>query len=206
MVADPKQWVSPDEYLRLERLAETKSEYVDGVVLATAGASPRHVAITGNVFSELHQQLKGATCRAYSQDLRVHIRESGMYAYPDVVVVCGDEEFDERDVDSLLNPTLIVEVLSPSTEACDRGRKFDHYKERASLQEYVLVAQDRVSLHRYSRQGEQWLLTAVTRLDDVIELPSIGCTLALRDVYDRVEELSDARSRDGSRDGQGGER
>lgn len=191
MAADPKQSLSPEEYLRLERLADTKSEYVDGVILATAGASPRHVAITSNVLAELHQQVKGSPCRAYSQDLRVRIEESGMYAYPDAVIVCGEPEFDGRDVDSLLNPTLIVEVLSPSTEAYERGLKFAHYRERAPLTEYVLVAQDRVSVERYSRQGEQWLLTAVTRLDDVIELPSIGCSLALRDVYDRVQVVSD---------------
>jgi Uma2 family endonuclease len=113
-----------------------------------------------------------------------------MYAYPDVVAVCGQPAVETEQLDVLLNPTLIVEVLSESTEAYDRGLKFARYRQRTSLQEYVLVAQDRVSVERYTRQGEHWVLTEATNLDAVIDLPSIGCTLALRDVYDKVEGLN----------------
>lgn len=121
-----------------------------------------------------------------------------MYAYPDVTVVCGEPAFEDNEFDVLLNPTLIVEVLSDSTEGYDRGLKSARYRRRASLREYVLVAQDRVSVERYSRQGEQWLLTEATALNDVMDLPSIGCALALQDIYDRVESLSESDVRDAS--------
>jgi Uma2 family endonuclease len=189
MASQPVEWLTPEEYLKRERAAETKSEYVDGMLVAMAGATPDHVLITANVSGELHQQFKGRPCRVYTQDLWVRIAESGMYAYPDVVAVCGDPSYETDKRDVLANPTLIVEVLSESTEAYDRGLKFARYRQRASLQEYVLVAQDRVSIERYSRQGEHWVLTEATGLDDVIELPSIGCRLALRDVYEKVEGL-----------------
>lgn len=112
-----------------------------------------------------------------------------MYAYPDVVVVCGSPELADNEFDVLLNPTLIVEVLSESTEGYDRGLKFQRYRRRASLQECVFVAQDRVSVERYTREGDHWVLRDASRLADVVELPSIGCTLSLRDVYDKVENI-----------------
>ncbi len=189
MVTQPAARLTPEEYLARERAAETKSEYIDGVLVAMGGASPRHVLITTNITGELYGQLKGRPCRVFSQDLRVRVEEAGMYAYPDVAAVCGEPTFDAGALDVLTNPTLIVEVLSESTEAYDRGLKFARYRQRASLQEYLLVAQDRVSVERYSRQGEFWVLTEATHLEDAIELPSIGCTLALRDVYDKVEGL-----------------
>jgi Uma2 family endonuclease len=189
MIAQPVQHLTPEAYLALERAAETKSEYIDGVLVAMSGATREHVLITVNVVSEIHRQLRGRPCEVYSQDMRVRIVEGGMYAYPDVVVVCGSPEFQDNEFDVLLNPTLIIEVLSPSTEGYDRGLKFARYRRRASLQEYVAIAQDRLSVERYSRQGEHWVLTEATSLDDVIELPSITCSLALRDVYDKIEGL-----------------
>ena len=191
MVTEPRTWLSPEEYLRHERLAETKSEYIDGMLVAMSGASPRHVLITVNIASSIHAQLKGRPCHVYSQDLRVRVAEGDMYAYPDVVVVCDPPQFEEAELDVLVNPTVIIEVLSPSTEVYDRGLKFARYRRRAALKEYVLVAQDRVSVEHYARQGVQWVLTEATSLDAVVELPSIGCTLALRDVYDKVEGLSE---------------
>ena len=187
MVTQPAARLTPAEYLARERAAETKCEYIDGFLVAMTSATPRHVLITANVVGELYQQLKGRQCRVYTPDLRVRVAEGNMYAYPDVTVVCGEPEYQEDAVDVLLNPTLIVEVLSATTEAYDRGLKSARYRQRASLQEYVLVSQDRVSVERYSRQGEFWVLTEAASLDDVMELPSIGGTLALRDIYAKVE-------------------
>lgn len=184
--------LTPEAYLARERAAETKSEYVDGMLIAMAGATPSHILITVNIASEMNRQFKGRPCRVFTQDLRVRITEGGMYAYPDVVAVCDSPLFEDDEFDVLLNPTLIVEVLSPTTEAYDRGLKFARYRQRASLQEYVLVAQDRISVERYARHGDQWLLTEATDLDESIAFPSIGCTLALRDIYDKVESLMDA--------------
>lgn len=190
MASEPVSWLSPDEYLRHERLAETKSEYIDGTLVARSGATRQHVRITVNISTALDTQLKNGPCEVFTQDLRVRVAEGRMYAYPDIVVACGQPEFEDNEFDVLVNPTLIVEVLSESTEAYDRGLKFARYRRRASLQEYVLVAQDRVSVERFSRRDDQWVLTEATSLDDTIDLPSIGCTLALRDIYHRVEGLS----------------
>ena len=184
------QRLTPQEYLTRERAAETKSEYVDGFLIAMSGGTPRHSLVAMNVGAALHIQCRGRPCRVFNSDLRVRVAEAGMYAYPDVVAVCGEPEFEEGAPDCLTNPTVIVEVLSETTEAYDRGLKFGRYRQRTSLQEYVLVAQDRVSVERYTRRGEFWAFSAATNLDDVIELPSIGCTLALRDIYDKVEELT----------------
>jgi Uma2 family endonuclease len=190
MATQPAQvQLSPEEYLAHERSTETKSEYLDGFLVAMGGASEEHILITVNLTRELSLQLRGGPCRLYVADMRVRIAEGSLYAYPDIVVVCGEREFADDQFDVLLNPTVIIEVLSPSTEAYDRGLKAERYRRRPSLQEYVLVAQDRVSVDRYSRQGDQWLLTGATSPDDVIELPSIGCTLALCDIYDMVEGL-----------------
>jgi Uma2 family endonuclease len=190
MAAEPRQWLSPEEYLQYERLAETKSEYIDGVLVAMSGATPNHVPITTNTASMLHQQLRSRPCRVFTADLRVRVAEGGLCAYPDVVVVCGEPQYETEELDVLLNPTVIIEVLSETTEGYDRGLKFERYRRRASLQEYVLVAQDRVSVERYAREGDHWILTEAHGLDDVVELPSIGCTLTLRDVYDKVEGLN----------------
>jgi Uma2 family endonuclease len=190
MVTQPKQRLTPDEYLALEREAESKHEYVDGVVVAMTGTTRAESLITANVVGEIGRQLKDRPSLVFIRDLRVRVTETGMHAYPDVVVVRDEPEFGDDQPDTLLNPTLVLEVVSPSTEALDRGRKFAHFRQRASLREYVLVAQDRVSVERYSRQGELWMFTEATSLDEVVELPSIGCTLALRDVYDKVEGLA----------------
>jgi Uma2 family endonuclease len=188
------QRLTPAEYLAIERAAETKSEYFAGEMFAMAGASPPHVLITSNVTAELNAQLKGRPCRVYSSDLRVRVSETDLYTYPDVVVVCGEQRFDDEKGDTLLNPTLIVEVLSETTEAYDRGDKFGHYRRLLSLQEYVLIAQDRQWAERYTRQeeGTGWVLTEVSGPAGVMALPSIGCELALADVYDKIELPTDS--------------
>jgi Uma2 family endonuclease len=119
--------------------------------------------------------------------MRVKVSPTGLYTYPDVVVVCGDIRFEDANNDTLLNPTVIVEVLSASTEAHDRGEKFAHYRRLESLQEYLLVAQDKVRLEHYVRQGVQWILSEASTLDETIHLVSIGCDVALREVYDKVQ-------------------
>ena len=188
----PQHIYTPEEYLALEREATTKSEYVDGEIFAMAGASCVHMTIAFNVAGELHRQLKGRPCTAYISDMRVKVSPTGMYTYPDVVAVCGKTQLEDARFDTLLNPTVIVEVLSPSTEGYDRGAKFAHYRRLESLQEYLLVAQDAVHLEHYVRQADgRWLLSEANRLQDEIHLPAIDCRLSLAEVYDKTEIQED---------------
>src|SRR5271165_4915242 len=157
--AAPKKRYTPQEYLALERQAAYKSEYLDGNIIAMAGASREHNLITGNLGRSIGNQLEHRPCETYASDMRVLVSKTGLYTYPDVSVVCGDALFLDDEKDTLLNPTVIVEVLSPTTEMYDRGKKSGHYRRLASLREYVLVAQDEVHVERYLRQGDDWLLT-----------------------------------------------
>src|SRR5258706_13646566 len=180
-------YVSAEEYLRLERQSEYKSEYVNGEIFAMTGASRKHNLVAGNIFREISQQLKSRQCEAYVGDMRVKVTATGLHTYPDVIVVCGEPEFEDKYVDTLLNPTLLVEVLSQSTERYDRIAKSSYYRTLDSLAEHLLVAQDEVRLERYVRQPNgQWLLFHWTSLGHIVELSSISCSLALRDVYDKV--------------------
>ena len=152
------------------------------------GASERHNVIVANVVAELRGQLKGRPCRVYPSAMRVRIRETGLHAYPDVTVVCGRAEFDDAQRDTLLNPTVIVEVLSKSTESYDRGEKCAHYRKLPSLTEYVLIAQDKILVEHYQRQPEQqWLLSEASTLQQSLHLAAIQCTLDLAEVYDKVD-------------------
>jgi Uma2 family endonuclease len=178
---------TPEEYLARERAAEYKSEYVNGFIVAMTGASRPHNVIALNIGGELRNQLKGRPCEIYLADMRVKVSETGTYRYPDVVVACGDIAFEDAELDTLLNPVVIVEVLSPSTEATDRGEKFAHYRRLASLQEYLLVSQDVPRIEHFVRQGEGWLLTEVSDLDNGVRLASIDGVLPLREVYDKVQ-------------------
>lgn len=187
MASEPLHRVSVEEYLALERRSETKNEYLNGEIFAIAGASRSHNLIAGNAFAALHQQLRGRGCEVYTNDMRILAPAAGLLTYPDVLVVCGDPQLADAEIDTLLNPTLIIEVLSPSTESYDRGRKFASYRTIPSFVEYLLLAQDRVSAERFvKQQNGGWLLTESNRFEDVLDLPSIGCTLAMRDAYDRV--------------------
>ena len=196
MSAAAKPYLSPQEYLARERRAEIKSEYYDGEVFTMAGGSKEHSIITANVTGVLWPQMSNKPCDIYTSDMRVQVSEVGPYTYPDVTVVCGEAQFADAEVDTLLNPTLIVEVLSPTTEAWDRGGKFEGYQQIPALQEYLLIAQDRPRVEQYARQAEgQWLLTVATGLDGAVSLPSIGCELALREVYRRINFLENAGPR-----------
>ena len=180
-------YISPQEYLRLERQSEYKSEYVNGQIFAMTGASRKHNLITTNISRELSQQLKGRACEVYAVDMRVKVRATGLYTYPDVAVACGEPEFEDDFIDTLLNPTLLIEVLSPSTERYDRIAKSSYYRTMDSLAEHLLVAQDEVRVEQYVKQpnGERLLFEFLT-LDSTVQLPSIACSLQLSEVYDRI--------------------
>ena len=179
-----------EEYLTLERGASYKSEFHNGQIFAMNGASREHNLITVNIARELSVQLKKRNCEAYMNDMRVKAAEASSYHYPDIVVVCGTPQFEDTQVDTLLNPTVLIEVLSPSTEAYDRGGKFAHYRKIATLREYLLVTQDQPRIERYMRQGDVWILTEAVGLEASMALESMDCVLSLREVYDKV--LDDA--------------
>jgi Uma2 family endonuclease len=182
-----KTYLTQQEYLAIEREAEVKSEYFNGEMYAMSGASRKHNLITLNIAAGLLQQMRGRLCEVYSSDMRVKVSATGLYIYPDVVAVCGEPKFEDAHVDTLLNPTLLVEVLSASTASYDRGQKFGHYRWVESLTEYVLVSQDECRVEHFAKQSDrQWLQTVVQSLDAEIELASIQCTLRLREIYDRV--------------------
>ena len=190
MTLQAKIRITQEEYLAIERQAAYKSEYFNGEMFAMSGASPRHVLIVTNVVAELRRQLKQRPCTVYSTDLRVKVSPTGLYTYPDVIVVCTQPQFNDEQKDTLLNPTLIVEVLSESTKDYDRGEKFEHYRTLISLAEYVLIAQDKPHFEHFVRQPDnRWLLAETNRLEDTIHLPSIACNLALAEVYDKVDIL-----------------
>ena len=183
----PSYYLSTEEYLAIERQAEYKSEYVDGVMYAMAGGSERHNLIAGNLITELNIQLKKAPCRVYPSDLKVRVPNSTKFFYPDVSVVCGEPEFADDARDVILNPILIVEVLSESTAAFDRGKKFQSYQQIESLQEYLLVAQDEYVVEHYLRQeNNHWLYTKVTGLEETLVLPTLKCQLTLSDIYSKA--------------------
>lgn len=182
-----KPYISPEEYLARERTAEYKSEYLHGEIFAMSGASRKHNLITVNISAQLNPQLRGKPCEAYISDMRVKVRASGLYTYPDVVVVCGEPQFEDAHIDTLLNPTLLIEVLSPSTERYDRIAKTAYYRTLESLKEHLLVSQDELRLEQYVRQPDDtWVLIEHASTDNVIALKSISCSLALRDVYEKV--------------------
>jgi Uma2 family endonuclease len=187
MASEPHRRISVFEYLELERRSETRNEYMKGEIRAMSGASRRHNFIKGDICASLFQQLKWRDCEIFATDMRVRIPAADLYTYPDVVVACGDPQFEDDEIDTLLNPTLILEVLSRTTESYDRTTKFEYYQTLPSFAEYLLLAQDRVHAEHWVRQGNGgWLFTETSSLDAVLDLPSIGAKLALRDAYDRV--------------------
>ncbi|MBX3438715.1 MAG: Uma2 family endonuclease [Planctomycetaceae bacterium] len=177
-----------NEYLALERASDVKHEFFDGEIFAMAGGSRAHNLISLNIASELRNALEDSPCEVYPRDMRVKL-PTGLYTYPDVSVVCSEARFEGEGQDVLLNPLLIVEVLSPSTEAYDRGTKFEHYGQLPSLREYVLVSQDRVNVEHFVRADAQspWVLTRSTVSETKAFFSSIERTLALAGIYAKVE-------------------
>ena len=187
MASNPTTFYTTEEYLALERSSETKHEYFDGEIFAMGGASPEHVLIVSNLVGELRTQFKGGPCRVYPVDLRVKVSPTGLYTYPDVVVICEAPEFSDEQKDTLVNPVLIIEVLSESTGDYDRGGKFEQYRTIESFQEYLLIAQDRPHVEHYVRQPDRsWVLYETNRLEDTIHLKSVPCSLPLSEIYDKI--------------------
>jgi Uma2 family endonuclease len=187
MAVHSKPYLSPRQYLAIERAAEERSEYLDGEMVAMTGGSRNHGLIVGNLVRELGSQLRDRPCEVYPSDLRVQVSQTGLYTYPDVVVVYGEPRFEDEQLDTLLNPTVILEVLSPTTESYDRGRKFEHYRTLGSLAEYLLVSQAQPRVERFLRHGDGlWLFGDAAGLEAALTLPSIGCELKLAEVYAKV--------------------
>jgi len=180
--------LSEAEYLRLEREAETRSEYFDGEVFAMAGGTRSHSLIATNLAGELRSRLKATDCVTYNTDLRVKVEATGLLTYPDVSVVCGDQRFLDEQEDTLLNPTVVIEVLPDSTEAYDRGKKFEHYRQIPTCGEYLLVSQKEPRVEQFIRQPNgEWTLKEAAGLDAEIKLPSLGIVLQLREVFAKVQ-------------------
>ena len=184
MASVPDTWLSPEEYLAREDKADTKCEYLDGVVYSMSGASPMHNLIVMNIGGELRNALRGSRCRVYASDLKVTTPTRKRYFYPDLSVICGEPVLAEERQDVVTNPTVIVEVLSSSTSAYDRGAKFLAYQSISSLQEYVLVSQDERRVECYRRQTESgWYYTRVEHPDSSLSLASLGVELKLDEIY-----------------------
>ncbi|MCC7306619.1 MAG: Uma2 family endonuclease [Acidobacteria bacterium] len=185
--------MSPEEFLAFERAANERHEYRDGVVVAMSGAKRRHNTVSTNLSGLLWQHLRGKDCESYSNDMRVWVPKTRLYTYPDIVAVCGKPEFLDDEFDTLLNPALIIEILSASTESYDRGEKFQSYRSIPTLKEYLLVAQDHPHLEKYVKHGDGfWMLSEAAGFDSSgIMLESINCSLSLTDVYDKVDFDSD---------------
>ena len=186
-----RTYLTPQEYIALERkvLPDSeivRSEYLNGELVAMSGASRAHNLITINISTSLHVRLRGSGCETYANEMRVSTPLTSSYFYPDVVVVCEEPRFEDDVFDTLLNPIIFVEVLSPSTEAYDRGEKFAHYRQLSSLQEYVLVSQDQIRVEHYRRQEKQWIFTDFQRREEILPLISIQCELPLQEIYDLV--------------------
>ncbi|MFL5328784.1 MAG: Uma2 family endonuclease [Gemmataceae bacterium] len=184
MSVAPKRRLTPQEYLAIERQAEFRSEFYNGEMFAMAGASMEHNRVKQNLIIELGNRLRGTGCESFSSDMRVNVPSTGLYTYPDIVIVCGTPELEDQHGDTLLNPQVIIEVLSPSTANYDRGKKLRHYKQVASLQEYVLVAQDEPAIDRYVRKPNgEWTQDSVEGIEQEFAFATVSAKIPLKDIY-----------------------
>lgn len=180
-----------EEYLHLERHSEIRHEFLDGTVYAMSGGSPAHSTICFNLAVIVGSQLRGTNCRGFSSDMKVRAGDASLYAYPDLTLVCGEPRFHNEHVDVLTNPSVIFEVLSRSTEAYDRGEKFERYKTIETLTDYVLVSQDAPRLEHFLRRPDgTWSRSEAGGLESSLGIASVNCRLPLAEVYDRVEFAS----------------
>ncbi len=194
MINKPDVRYTPEEYLTIEREAVYKSEFFNGEIFAMSGASRKHNLITGNVYSSIHMQLRKRECEVYTNDMRVKVSPTGLYTYPDIVVVCGPPLFDDTFSDTLINPNVIGEVLSDSTEAYDRGNKFRNYRTLPSLSDYILIHQYTRQVEHYTRQPDNsWRFLEYFKPGDGFEIRSIGCELKLEDIYEKVDIGHDSK-------------
>ena len=179
--------MTPADYLEIERHAGCKSEYYQGQVFPMAGATGNHSLIVSNLTSYLNQQLRTKGCEVFPVNMRLQVAAAAFYTYPDVAVVCGRPEFADDQLDTLLNPVLVMEVASDSTADYDRGCKFERYRSLPSLVEYVTIAQDRAHIEQYTRQDNHWFLTEYQDRNQTIQFSSVNTALALVDVYAKVD-------------------
>ncbi|MCY3551511.1 MAG: Uma2 family endonuclease [Candidatus Poribacteria bacterium] len=186
-----RTYLTPEEYIVAERKVTLKSEYLSGEIVAMSGASNAHTLITVNTATHLYNQLVEGNCRVLMSNMRVGIGAGVSYFYPDVTVVRDEPRFEDDAFDTLINPQVIIEVLSDSTAGYDRGEKFIRYRQLESLQEYILISQDQVQVDHYLRQDKQWVLTEFSTLEDVLRLVSIGAELPLHQVYRFIELETD---------------
>ena len=184
----PKRFFTPDEYLDLEVKAPYKSQYVGGEIFAMAGTHPVHNEILGNIVAGLHGRFRGRPCRVYFQDIRLQDKPGELYTYPDAMALCGEPRFDSTHKPyGLLNPQVIIEVLSPLTAEFDRGDKFMRYRKLESLTDYVLVASEQMGVEHFVRQADgAWSFRAYERLDEELVLASVDCKVPLAEIYDKV--------------------
>lgn len=185
--ATAKPYITLEQYEDLEERSQVRHEYYRGEIFAMAGANENHNLVAGNLFGELRNRFEARACKAYQNDMRVKIQATGLYTYPDVVAVCGPALFDSDKKTTLLNPTLIVEVLSPSTEIYDRSTKLDHYKTVDSIREIALVTQDRPRVDLLTKVEGQWIWSSIVGLDGNLRLHSIECEIPMARIYAKVE-------------------
>ncbi|MCA9797353.1 MAG: Uma2 family endonuclease [Candidatus Eremiobacteraeota bacterium] len=187
LASPERRRVTPEEYLTIERQASCRSEYVQGEMFAMAGGSLAHDRITSNLGGLLHALLRGGPCEVLTSNMKVCTPSRSLFSYPDLTVVCGGPRFHDQKSDVLINPKVLFEVLSPSTEAFDRGKKRIFYQSLESLTDYVLVAQDEALVEHWARETDgPWLVTTLQTLESQLQLPSIGCALKLESIYERV--------------------
>ena len=175
---------TPQQYLARERVSEYRSQYYRGEIFAMAGGNERHSRISVNLVWRLAQRLEGGSCEVFDKDMRIKVAANGLYTYPDASVVCGGAQFEDEKRDTLLNPTVIFEVLSPSTADYDRGTKFELYRALESLKEYIVVAQEAPFIERHVRQPDgSWLLTEFRSMEQTLTIEAVGCMLPLAEIY-----------------------
>jgi Uma2 family endonuclease len=182
------KYISAEEYLYYERKAETKHEYFQGEIFAMSGASFVHNRIFSNTLADVVTKLKGKKCRAFSSDLRVHVKKNSLYCYPDLSVICNKPNFVDKTFDTVTNPTVIFEILSKSTRSYDKGQKFTLYRDIETLKEYILIDSENIGVEMFSKNDDNsWTLTEYKNLEDIFHIKAIEVSLALTDVYDGVD-------------------
>ncbi|OQX20212.1 MAG: hypothetical protein BWK80_36005 [Desulfobacteraceae bacterium IS3] len=187
MLLQEKNKITREEYLAAERASEIRNEYFDGEIFAMAGASREHNQISGNVVRVLGNQLLEKPCSVFSSDMKVKIEAVGKYCYPDVVLLCEKEKFEDEHKDVLLNPLAIIEILSDSTEAYDRGDKFIHYQLSDSLEEYILISQYVCMVEKFARRDDEtWIYSKYRTMGDVVKIEAVKCELPLSEIYRKV--------------------